>query len=181
MAHCYRPPQEAARPPPTETLPLAQVQAQVGLAARGGPSRPALPDRAGPAGRAPTPPKPQRTAVRRLPRAIPFSHTSELSGSLLAITAPDALTVPRFPCSTPTPSIGANPGSPRAQPRYLDLAVEQAGTLHDLLRRHLQNLLADAILRGTTAPSAPIPVPAPRPPSRPAPPTHPTPTPSFPQ
>lgn len=36
---------------------------------------------------------------------------------------------------------------PAALGRYLDLAVEEARALHDLLRGHLQHLLADAILR----------------------------------
>lgn len=39
------------------------------------------------------------------------------------------------------------PGPARPR-RYLDLAVEEAGALHDLLRGHLQHLLADAVLRG---------------------------------
>lgn len=85
--------------------------------------------------------------------------------------APQALPFPSFPPQqpgpAPRPAVAAS-GTPlpgRAGPRYLDLAVEQAGALHDLLRGHLQHLLADAILRGTTAPSPRAPRRAPRAPS----------------
>lgn len=108
--------------------------------------------------------------------------------------APQALPFPSFPpqrpgpAPRPAPAASGTPLPGRAGPRYLDLAVEQAGALHDLLRGHLQHLLADAILRGTTAPSpraprraprAPSPrLPAPAPSPGPAPQTRPTPTPS---
>lgn len=48
---------------------------------------------------------------------------------------------PRAPKARPRPR-------PPALGRYLDLAVEETRALHDLLRGHLQHLLADAVLRG---------------------------------
>lgn len=101
-----------------------------------------------------------------------------------------------FHCSRLPPSpprTAAAPGSrgrPRRSPaqpalpgRYLDLAVEEAGALHDLLRGHLQHLLADAILRGHNGSVTPGPARPRRPQPRrcPSPPTRPTPTPSLPQ